>query len=246
MLFVPSLFVRSQLFCSGGYRTFGGTQTPPAIRGHWALPAISTRVHGIGMSEAAKDQFMLPPSRSGRDLAAEVATAALGLAVSQGRHIDDAPASAKVRPLRLLALPAKDLARRFSRHFGETAAAGAGATDHIVELVSEEVSEITNGRLRGSTWLKPLAMRVLHTGGSVHTQYTLFGTLVPSLVVPTCMLKLDVAQAAVLRCMHHVWVSQDESIAPRPAEVRLLQLFARLIDQNRRARPECRIQPAKD
>jgi hypothetical protein len=197
------------------------------------------------MNEAVNNGFMLPPSRSGRDLAAEIGTAALGLAISQGRHTDDAPAAA-VRPLRLLALPAKDLARRFSRHFGETAAASAGATDHIVELVSEEVSQITNGRLRGSTWLKPMAMRVLHTDGSVRTQYTLFSTLVPSLVVPTCMLKLDVTQAAVLRCMHYVRVSQDESTTPQPAEMRLLQLFARLIEQNRPARPGWQIPPAKD
>jgi hypothetical protein len=197
------------------------------------------------MSEAANNGFMLPPSRSGRDLAAEVAAAALKLSVSEGRHTDDAPAAA-VRPLRLLAFPAKDLARRFSRHFGETAAAGADAADHIVELVSEEVSQITNGRLRGSTWLKPVAMRLVHTDGSVQSQYTLFGTLVPSLVVPTCMLTLVVAQAAVLRCMHHVRLSQEESPTPVPAEMRLLQLFTRLIEQNRRARPECRIQPAKD
>jgi len=203
-------------------------------------------------SVASFEGFYLPPSRAGRDLAAEAVAAAEGLAIASGLHPEDRPSSSAppLRPLRVLSLPANEMAWRFSRHLAHLAAAAAesahGDGKAMVELVSEEVSQITNGRLQGSTWLKPVAMRVLKKGGGA-THYALFGTLVPNLVAPTSiLLSIDVTHASVLRMMHHVHVSQDVSTAPLPTEVRLLHLFSRLIEKNRRSRPGFQIEPARE
>lgn len=177
-------------------------------------------------ASAAGGWLSLPPASGGRDLAAEASEAARRLAASEGRSLEDAaPAQ---RPLRLISCPAgPEFLLRFDRHFGDASGGGGkrvgggggSGEPTMVELIAEEVSEITQGRLKGSTWLKPVAMRILRTdgkpapGSSSSSDFTLFSTLAPSLVAPTTVIDpLDAVQA---RGERHTGQAHTARRAPR-------------------------------
>jgi len=166
-----------------------------------------------------------------RNLAAEAAAAALRLTVRMGRHPDDAP-PVTVRPLRVLACLTGGLGQQICSSLAVDAAVAGQET--TVEMVAAEVSEITTGRLCGSSWLKPMAMRVLGADGAAVAQFTLFGALVPNLIAPTALLRpLDTAEGSMLRLMHDLHLAQETSTEPQLAEVRAIQLFTQLIDVRR-------------
>ena len=179
------------------------------------LPLVATAATGLRFTPPPHG--LLPPAGS-RDIAAEASAAAAAFRPSsvplfQPIHNAGAPAA---RPLVLLTLVGED----------------------FTQLVGEVVSEVTSGARAGTTWLRPLALRVTSNvtlaqsafnydpmlgwiggGGedsaatAVPSDIHLFSCLAPAAFIPSVMLEsVPAALSSVVRSMSEAYAAEAEDL----------------------------------